>query len=161
MSAPTQTQPERESFAEAALRLSGKTEEEARRTGAMDKADDQVESLFAPQYQTIHSAVHRAVWDDAVPLDLFSPPPLPAHAPCDEAMDKSVAIVRRRRENNTLLDERGKLAADILTELAQVGYWGMLIEPKYGGQGAPFARFGRFLTRVATYDPMTGGLASV
>src|SRR5438105_692757 len=161
MSAPTQADQERESFAEAALRLSGKTEEEARRTGAMDKADDQVESLFAPQYQTVHSAVHRAVWDDAVPLDLFSSPPLPPQAPCDAAMERCVAIVRRRRENNTLLDQRGKIAADLLDELGQAGYWGMLIDPKYGGQGAPFARFGRFLTRVAPYDPMTAGFASV
>jgi hypothetical protein len=48
----TSTQPDREqqSFAETALRLGGKTEEEARRTGALDKADDQVESLFKPEY---------------------------------------------------------------------------------------------------------------
>jgi hypothetical protein len=45
----------RQSFVEGALRLSGKTEEEARRTGAVDKADEQVESLFAPQYQTINA----------------------------------------------------------------------------------------------------------
>src|ERR671922_972042 len=37
----------------------------------------------------------------------------------------------------------------------------MLIEPKYGGQGAPFARFTRFLTRVATLDATVAGLASV
>src|ERR671922_1137578 len=37
----------------------------------------------------------------------------------------------------------------------------MLIEPKYGGQGAPFARFTRFLTRMATEDAMVAGLASV
>jgi alkylation response protein AidB-like acyl-CoA dehydrogenase len=37
----------------------------------------------------------------------------------------------------------------------------MLIDPKYGGQGAPFARFTRFLTRMATYDPMIAGLASI
>jgi hypothetical protein len=37
----------RQSFVEAALRLSGKTEEEARRTGAVDKADKQIESVFA------------------------------------------------------------------------------------------------------------------
>src|SRR5262249_39544762 len=30
-----------------------------------------------------------------------------------------------------------------------------------GGQGAPFARFGRFLTRIATINPMVAGLASV
>src|SRR5919108_4808618 len=37
----------------------------------------------------------------------------------------------------------------------------MLIEPKYGGQGAPFARFTRFLTRMATIDATVAGLASV
>src|SRR5260370_11707013 len=37
----------------------------------------------------------------------------------------------------------------------------MLIEPRYGGQGAPFARFAPFLTRMATQDPMMAGLASV
>ena len=49
----------------------------------------------------------------------------------------------------------------VLSELAEAGYWGMLIDPKYGGQGAPFARFSQFLTRMATLDPMTAGLASV
>ena len=48
MATPTRTESERQSFAETAMRLSGKTEEEARRTGALDKADEQVESLFAP-----------------------------------------------------------------------------------------------------------------
>ena len=37
----------------------------------------------------------------------------------------------------------------------------MLIDPRYGGQGAPVQRFTRFLTRVACWDPMTAGLASV
>src|SRR5215831_11464387 len=98
MSTPTRTDGEAQSFAEAALRLSGKTEEEARRTGAVDKADEQVESLFAPQYQTANSPVHKAVWDRSVPLELFAPPPLAESAPCDEAMRRSVEIVRRRRE---------------------------------------------------------------
>jgi len=48
------------SFAETAMRLSGKSDDEARRTGAIDKADDQVESLFQPQYQTVNSPAHRA-----------------------------------------------------------------------------------------------------
>jgi alkylation response protein AidB-like acyl-CoA dehydrogenase len=161
MSTATQTDGDRQSFAEAALRLGGKTEEEARRTGAVDRADEQVEALFAPQYQTVHSPVHKAVWDGRTPLALFAPPPLPATAPCDAAMDRSVDIVRGRREAGTLFDERGKLTPALLNELAAAGYWGMLIDPQYGGQGAPFARFARFLTRMATLDPMTAGLASV
>src|SRR5215472_4582519 len=89
MSTSTEAEREEQSFAEAALRLSGKTDEEARRTGAVDKADEQVEALFAPQYQTVNSPVHKAVWDGQVPLALFTPPPLPPSAPCDVAMQTS------------------------------------------------------------------------
>src|SRR5438309_1150982 len=128
MSTSTETERGQQSFAEAALRLSGKTEEEARRTGAVDKADDQVESLFAPQYQTVNSPVHKAVWEGRVPLDLFAPPPLPASAPCDAAMEKSLEVVRRRRADDTLYDERGKCHPDMIRELGEAGYWGMLIE---------------------------------
>src|SRR5262245_64373477 len=87
-----------QSFAETAMRLGGKSEEEARRMGAVDKADEQVEALFEQRYRTSNSPVHRAVWDGRVPLDLFSPPPLPASEPCDEAMQKSLAVARRHRE---------------------------------------------------------------
>src|ERR1043166_2061204 len=75
MSAAPQTEQEKQSFAEAALRLGGKSEEEAKRMGAVDKADEQVETLFAPQYQTSQSPIHRAIWDGKAPLELFAPPP--------------------------------------------------------------------------------------
>ena len=136
MSSTTETERDRQSFAEAALRLGGKSDEEARRMGAVDKADEQVESLFAPQYQTSNSPVHKAVWDGHVPLALFAPPPLPVAAACDVAMDKSLDIVRRRRDAGTVYDEKGKVAPSLLHELAGAGYWGMLIDRRYGGQGA-------------------------
>jgi butyryl-CoA dehydrogenase len=162
VSTSTDTDRERQqSFAEAALRLGGKSEDEARRMGAVDKADEQVEALFAPQYQTVNSPVHKAVWDGKTPLELFDAPPLPDAAPCDAAMERSLEIVRRRRQEGRLHDERGKVAPDLLAELASAGYWGMLIDPQYGGQGAPFSRFARFLTRMAVLDPMVAGLASV
>jgi acyl-CoA dehydrogenase len=161
MSTVTPPDREQQSFAETALRLGGKTDEEARRTGAMDKADEQVESLFKPQYQTVNSPIHKAVWDGHVPLDLFAPPALAASAPCDRTMEASLEIVRRRRAEGKVQDERGKVAADTLHELAGAGYWGLLIDPRYGGQGAPFARFTKFLTHMATFDPMIAGLASI
>jgi alkylation response protein AidB-like acyl-CoA dehydrogenase len=161
MSTTTDTERDRQSFAETALRMSGKTDEEARRTGAVDKADDQVETLFAPKYQTVNSPVHKAVWDGKVPMELFAPPPLPASAPCDQAMEKSLEIVRRRHENGTAHNEHGKVSNEMLQELAGVGYWGMLIDPKYGGQGAPFSRFARFFTKMSIIDPMVAGFASV
>src|ERR1700733_831278 len=160
MSTTTPTDRE-QSFAEPALRLSGKPEEEARRTGALDKADEQVEQLFKPQYQTVNSPVHKAVWEKKVPLDKFAPPPLAPSHPSDKAWEASIEVTRKRREAGTLFDENGKLQTGLLQELADAGYWGTLIEPKYGGQGAPFARFTHFLTRMATYDAMVAGIASV
>ena len=66
---------EPQTFVETALKLGGKSEEEARKTGSLDRADEQVEALFARPYQTAHSPVHRAVWDHKVPIELFSPSP--------------------------------------------------------------------------------------
>jgi alkylation response protein AidB-like acyl-CoA dehydrogenase len=150
----------RQSFAETALRLSGKSEEEALRTGAVDKADDQVEALFAPEYQTTHSPIHRAVWDRQVPLELFAPPLL-SEASCETAMEACLNIVRQRRGAGTLYDSEGKIAPELISELASAGYWGLLIDQRYGGKAAPFAHFARFLTRVAAVEPTIAGLASV
>jgi acyl-CoA dehydrogenase len=155
------TEQDKQSFAEAALRMGGKTDEEARRLGAVDKADEQVETLFAPQYQTAHSPVHRAIWDGAVPLELFAPPALAASHPSDVVMQRAFDITRRRRAEHTLFNAERKLSADTIAELAAAGYWGLLIDPRYGGSGAPFARFAPFLARLAMIDATTSAMASV
>src|SRR5947209_16152842 len=151
---------EPQTFVETALRLGGKSEEEARRTGSLDRADDQVEALFAPRYQTSQSPVHRAVWDRDFPLDLFQLA-APASGPAPGAvrvMDESLALVRRHRDAGTLLDGHRKISERVLSELGAVGYWGLLVDPAYGGQGVPFSAFARFLTRMATVDPTVAGL---
>ncbi len=148
-------------FLERALSLSGKGVEETRTTGTLDRADEQVEALFAPEHQTARSPIHRAVWDRDLPVELFVPGP-PAAAPRAEAvLDRSLAVVRAHRAAGTLFDDRGKVSGAVLTDLAGAGYWGLLVDPEYGGQGAPFARFAPFLTRMATVDPTVAGLASV
>jgi alkylation response protein AidB-like acyl-CoA dehydrogenase len=149
------------SFAETALRLGGKGEDEVRRLGAVDRADEQVETLYAARRRTEGSPVHRAVWDGKVPLDLFSPPSLPGEAPCDAAMERSLAVVKRHREADTLYGSNGKLSDETIGDLAAAGFWGMLITPEYGGQGAPFTRFARFHTRMAVEDATTAGMGSV
>jgi len=161
MSVSTEPEKDKQSFAEAALRLSGKSDEEARRTGALDTADDQVEKLFLARHQTSNSPIHRAVWESKTPLELFSPPPLAEKAPCDVAMEKSIEIVKRYRAEKKLYNDKGKLCDELLSELGTAGYWGMLISPEYGGQGAPFPRFVRFLTKLATIEATVPGMASV
>lgn len=149
------------SFAETALKLGGKSADEARRTGAIDQADDQVEKLFQPQYQTVNSPAHRAVWDRSVPVELFTPREIPTPADVQKVMDDSVDVVRRHREAGTLLNDDGKICESVLAELGGVGYWGLLVDREYGGSGAPFRSFAPFLTRMAMVDPTIAGLASV
>ncbi len=149
------------SFAETALKLGGKSDDEARRTGAIDKADDQVEALFAPQYQTVHSPIHRAVWERDLPVDLFVSKPGATPPEIAKVMDDSIAVVARRRAAGTLLDGQRKIADDVFAELAAAGYWGLLVDKAYGGSGASFSSFAPFLTRMALADPTIAGLASV
>src|SRR5687768_9117031 len=149
------------SFAETALKLGGKSAEEARRTGALDRADDQVEALFAPQYQTVNSPVHRAIWDRQVAVDLFQGRTPETPVAVQKVMLDSLDIVRRYRETGRLHNEQHKISDEVLKDLAGAGYWGLLVDREYGGAGAPFASFAKFLTKTAMYDPTIAGLASV
>lgn len=155
------TQPAAKSFAETALTLGGKSEDEARRTGAIDTADDQVEALFAPQYQTVNSPAHRAVWDSGVPVEEFTSQPLQFSPDVQKVMDDAVAVVKRHQQAGTVHDENGKIRPQVMQDLAAAGYWGLLVDQEYGGSGAPFAAFASFITRMATVDPTIAGLASV
>jgi alkylation response protein AidB-like acyl-CoA dehydrogenase len=158
-SAATEIEPA--SFAETALKLGGKSEDEARRTGAIDSADDQVERLFAPEYQTASSPAHRAVWDRGVPIELFQSAPVATPEHVQAVMDASIEIVQRHRDAGTLHNADGKIADRVLDELGPAGYWGLLVDQHHGGAGAPFASFAPFLTRMAMVDPTVAGLASV
>ena len=153
--------PERDSFVETALKLSGKSDEEARRTGAVDRADEQVEKLFETRHQTTASPIHRAVWEAELPVDEFASG-TPATPPAaQKVMDDSVAAVDRHVAARTLYDAKGKLSDALLADLSRAGYWGLLIPPQFGGVGAPFASFASFLTRMATRDLAVASLASV
>lgn len=150
-----------ESFAETALKLGGKSDEEARRTGAIDRADDQVESLFDPKYQTVNSPVHRAVWERGVPTELFQSAELECPADVQQVMDRSYEVVNQHRQARTILDDHGKIREEVLNDLGDAGYWGLLVDREHGGSGAPFRAFAPFLTRMATIEPTIAGLASV
>ncbi len=154
-------EPEAPTFVETALAQGGKSVEESRSTGRLDRADEQVEALFDAKHQTAASPIHRAVWDREAPLDLFLATEGDVPADCRSAMDSALAIAARHRTAGTLYDDRGKIADPVLADLAGVGYWGLLVDREYGGLGAPFAAFARFLTKMATIDPTVAGLASV
>lgn len=147
------------SFAETAMRLGGKSDDEARRMGAIDKADDLVEDLF--KFKTTASPCHRAVWDDTLPVDLFASETVEPDADLKKVMDDSVDTVRRHRAAGTTYNEDGKLSNQLLDDLGGAGYWGLLVDKKYGGSEAPFGAFSSFLTRMAMEEATVAGLASV
>ena len=149
------------SFVETALTLSGKSQEEARTTGAIDRADEQVESLFDRKYQTVGSPVHRAVWGHSFPVELFVSRDVPDDAEVDRVMTDSVNVVADRRRAGTLLGEDRRITPETLDALSKAGYWGLLVDRTYGGSGSSFSQFARFLTRMATHDATVAGLASV
>jgi alkylation response protein AidB-like acyl-CoA dehydrogenase len=150
---------EKESFAETALKLGGKSAEEARRTGAIDKADDQVEDLF--KFRTTASPIHRAVWDAELPVDLVASQPTKVAPEIDKVMTDSMNVVRRHRDAKTLYNDEGKITDACLNDLGGAGYWGLLVDKQYGGSGAPFAAFAPFITKMAMLEATVAGLASV
>jgi len=151
---------EETSFAETAMRLSGKSDTESRAIGAVDSADDHVDTMF--KHSTTASPAHRIIWDKVAPLELFraGEAPKPTES-CQKVMDNSVEVVRRHRAAGTLQDANKKISPQVFKELGEAGYWGMLVDKKYGGQGAPLQVFGPFLSRMAIYDATVSGLASV
>ncbi|TWU47422.1 Acyl-CoA dehydrogenase [Rubripirellula tenax] len=149
------------SFAEVALRLGGASDDEARRTGVLDTADDQVEGLFSPQYQTTSSPAHRAVWDARVSSDMFSYDTGSTSALVKSVVDRSVGLVRRHRDQGTLLNSEGKISDEVLDQLGDAGYWGLLVDSEFGGSGASMSEFARMITEMAAIDPTVAGLASV
>lgn len=150
-------------FAAEALKLGGKSDDEVRRMGAVDAADDQVENLFASRYQTVNSPLHRAVWDKDPDWSLFGleQPVRAESSAARHVMTASLQVVQRHRDANTLFDAENKISREVTDDLGRVGYWGLLIDQKYGGSGASFTQFAKFLTRMATIDPTVAGLASV
>src|SRR5205823_7036813 len=157
-SPPPET-PHETSFAETALTLGGKSEEEARRTGAIDRADDQVEQLFQPQYQTVNSPIHRAVWERTLPIELFEAAHESTPPDVQQVMSHSLDVVRRHRAAGTIHNAENKIADVVLNDLAKAGYWGLLVDREYGGYGAPLRSFMPFLTQMALIDPTVAGLA--
>jgi alkylation response protein AidB-like acyl-CoA dehydrogenase len=153
--------PNRESFAEVALRLGGASADEAKRTGVLDTADDQVEELFADKYRTIQSPIHRAVWDRQVPTELFRSAATVPNERVERVIEHSLDIVRTHRNIGTLYDADGKISGEVLSDLGDAGYWGLLVSPKYGGSGATMRQFTRVITRMAMLEPTIAGLASV
>jgi alkylation response protein AidB-like acyl-CoA dehydrogenase len=145
------------SFAETAMELAGKSEEEVKTIGQIDAADDDVEKLFAERYKTANSPIHKAVWGE---LDISQFKPSVAEFGGDATLNKSYDILKKYKTWGTSLGEDGKHNPDMIQELADVGYFGTLVDlpdkPKM-----TFRNFIEGLAKNATISPQVAGLSSV
>ncbi len=160
-SAMASTESDEKSFVETALKLGGKSDEEARKTGAVDRAEDQVEAMYLAAMRSSAGPVHRAVWDAAFPSELFATQRIAATADVQQIMDSSLDVARRRKQDGSLLNSDGKVSDETLDELSRAGYWRLLVDREFGGVGAKFAPFARFLTQMTAVDATVSALASV
>jgi alkylation response protein AidB-like acyl-CoA dehydrogenase len=143
--------------AEVAL-ATGASAEEAAALAEVTRADASADALFAPQYQTENSPVHRAVWGATCPVSLFDAPlPEPPPGPIRAILDQAIAVVRRHQSGGTYLNAggefAGKLSDGVMAELGALGYYGMLIPREYGGLGLSFPTFALEETRMALFAP--------
>ena len=150
----------KKSFAETALKLGGKSDDEAKRIGKIDSAEDELESLFNPKYQTINSPAHQAVWGMTFPEWAFDIKDFGHKENLNKIKQKCINAVNMHKENGTLYDEDGKLSEQLFKDLGEEGYFGLLINLP-GKLAMPMVEFATFLSEMATIEPQVAGLASI
>jgi hypothetical protein len=145
------------SFAETAMELSGKTTEESTSIGKVDTADDQVEELFDSKHQTKNSPAYKATWDREFPTKEFFE--FDFHRPNSLMLNNCLDIVRRFKSEGRLYDN-GKLSGELITALADSGYFGLLV-PLPNKPALSFSEFSSFLTQMAKIEPSVAGMCSI
>jgi len=152
-------------LAEDVLRQSGKGEDEVKSVGTIDRADEVFEATLAKRFRTSESPVSKGVFGNS-PVRLFAPLPRPegfaAKPEYLAVMANCIDIVSFHAENGTLFDDDQKISDTTIRDLGEAGYFGMLIDPEFGGEGALLSDFMPFLTEMAAKgDATTAGLASI
>ena len=114
-----------------------------------------------PVPDSAYGPIHRAVWEPGFPDAIFEAAPLETPATVQAIMDRLYELVRQHRRQGTLWNAERRLDDRVAGELGAAGYWGLMVDSRYGGAGASFRSFAPFLTRIATEASSLAGLASV
>ena len=152
-------------LAEEVLRQSGKGKVEVDAVGTIDRADEVFEETLAQRFRTSESPVAKGVFGHS-PLSLFAPMARPegfaAKPEYLAVMANCIDIVAAHEANGTLFDEKEKISDATIADLSAAGYFGLLIDPEFGGQGVLLSDFMPFITEMAAKgDATTAGLASI
>ncbi len=152
-----------DNLAEEILKGAGKSAEEVKKTGQLDRGDDLVELTYEPKFRTVNSPVHRALWSGKTPVNLFRRQGKPQGRPAYlDVFDRCIAVGKKHLKDGTLFGPDNKVTDQVVNDLAKAGYWGLLVDTKYGGSGAKLVDFMPFITRFAAeVDPTIAGMNSI
>ncbi len=144
---PSSNQPSKDAVA-MILQQAGKSAEEIAALSTLDAADRSAETQFSGEAPTIASLFGQA---QAREFDAgkFSP-----SAEVAEVMGKSLDFLMEHKKNNTLFDlDRMLFRDEIISGLAEVGFFGLAIPEQYGGSGAKLGDLGPLLRALTFVHP--------
>lgn len=114
--------------------------------------------------QLLDSPIRLAVWGDDFPFELFEPAPREAainETAAERVIERALEIVRRHRDAGTIWGANGITSGAVLDELADVGFWGLLVGTEFSGSGATLAEFIACVQKMSAIEPAVMGLGTV
>jgi alkylation response protein AidB-like acyl-CoA dehydrogenase len=113
------------------------------------------------RYASAEGPIYRALWEEAMPVDLFAAAPAQFTPAASKVASSSLALLRQAAAGGALHSESGRLSANIVRELGEAGYWGFILPAEFGGSGATYRELALLLGEVATIEPSLANLLSV
>ena len=130
------------------LQQAGKSADEIAALSTLDDADQAAETQFSGQAPTIASLFGKGRAAE-FHAGTFSPSPEVA-----KVMAESLDFLMKHKKAGTLLDNEKMLFRDeIITGLAEVGFFGLAIPQQYGGSGAKLGDLGPLLRALTFVHP--------
>lgn len=111
------------------------------------------ESLFSP--------IRQILWDADAGVGAFGFVPEPRSEFVENVGDKSLAAVKQFETSGQLYGSDGKIGEAVVEALADAGFWGFCIDPRYGGAGASWRNLISLFTRLATVSHPLAGIGLV
>ncbi|MFK7766432.1 MAG: acyl-CoA dehydrogenase family protein [Mariniblastus sp.] len=130
------------------LQQAGKSAEEIAALSTLDDADQTAEDQFSGEAPTISSLFGKGLAREFV-AGTFAPSEQVA-----KVMGASLDFLMKRKKEGTLFDNDKMLfRADVISGLAESGFFGLAIPTKYGGSGAKLGDLGPLLRALTFIHP--------
>lgn len=130
------------------LQQAGKSADEVASLATLDDADRTAEGQFSGEAPTISSLFGKGIARE-FEAGKFAPSPAVA-----KVMGESLDFLLQRKKENTLVNNESMLFRDdVISGLADLGFFGLAIPTEYGGSGAKLGDLGPLLRALTFIHP--------